>query len=397
MKSILNAFIIICHFFQYMIRVSQYFDQITKLFQHDDSKSFQIIIPYKRGTVSTTFEQQNSLISPYSDTSFNDIHAEIESSYKFDKGEFVTKAYSDEPCKITFITPKLFAPLKTVASLVISENYPISFKMSYSKPIRKYTFKQNAQIFFTLNKMNTSDNSNNLSNNINPNLNLMNTNLNNGFELHTSSQLFNDLISFRFEAHHGPNVLLFESFWKRFFTIGTSLAYNWHKKRLFNAEVVAGASMYDTDFGVSALLIEHAIRFLAVHNINTKNFRSGKNLKNEKKNTKNNNQNNNNSNKNNNKKNQTDMKIGTMIGIENIGFETDKIASIAASKKLQENSKIKICLSSNKSLTSAFKLRYQDFLKMSFTGELTWAHEDGVKSHFGANIVFDLTNRTPKK
>ena len=316
-----------------MIRVSEYFKDITKLFHHDKSKSFQFSIPYKSGYVTTFFEKPDE----------TEIRAEILSTYLFNKGNFIMKAYSDDPMNFCFISPNLFPPFKTATSLNMSDKYPISMKCSYQKSEignLRFTFKQNAEVSFCCKPFSS-------------------------FEVHTSTQMFNPLVSLRVEVFHGPNVVRLEAFWKKLCIVGTNLEYNWKQQRLMNVQLVSGLSLYGADFGCSASFIGRAIKLLAKYKINER------------------------------------TKIGALVGVKNIGFEADKIISLAGAHKLDQNTKFKVCLNSNKTAKASLKVKYQDFLLMSFYGALSHSSDsnnsNSIKSNFGANIIFDLTKREKLK
>lgn len=315
-----------------MLRVSQYLEQITKLFQHNDSQIFKIIVPHQGGYVSTIFEQQN-----------NTICAEILSSYQFEKGTLITKAYSDDACKVIFSSRNIIHPVKTAASLIFADPYPVTLKVSYARPIGRHTFKQSSLVTTHLPSKNPSQ--------------LVDSNIPN-FMLHTSTQLFNPIYSFRFEVFSGANILLFESFLKKFCIIGLSLAYSWQESRLVDAQLVSGFSIKEANFGFSSSFIGRSVKCSAVYKIDQK------------------------------------TNVGALFGFENIGHETDTVVLLAASQKLKDNSKAKIIFNSSKIISASYKVRFQDFMKMKFTGSLDYSANDHFQSHFGANIVFDLAKRS---
>ena len=312
-----------------MLRVSQYLEQITKLFYHNDTQNFKIIIPYQGGYVSTMFEQQN-----------NAICAEILSSYQFEKGTIITKAYSDDACKIIYSSRNLIPPVKTGASIILADPFPVSFKASYSRPIGRHVFKQNSLITSHLPSKQASNQSMPY------------------FMLHTSTQLFNPLYSLRLEVFSGANIVLFESFWKKYCTIGSSFAYSWQESRLVNAQLVSGFSFRGTNIGFSASFIERSIKCSGVYKLDQK------------------------------------TNVGVLFGFENIGYETDKVALFAFQTRLKDNSKVKVIVNSSKIISSSYKVKFQDFMKMKFSGSIDYGTKDHFDSHFGANIVFDLSERS---
>lgn len=315
-----------------MLRVSQYLSQITKLFQHNDSQNFKIVIPHQGGYVSTIFEQQN-----------NSICAEILSSYQFAKGTLITKAYSDDACKVIFSSRDIIRPVKTGASLVFADPYPVTLKASYSRPIGQHTFKQSSLITTHLPSKNSSQS---------PESSIPN------FMLHTSTQLFNPIYSIRFEVFSGANIVLLESFLKKFCIIGLSLAYSWQESRLVDAQLVSGFSIKDANFGFSSSFIGRSIKCSSIYKFDQK------------------------------------TNLGALFGFENIGHETDTVVLLAMSRKLRDNSKAKFIFNSSKIISASYKVRFQDFMKMKFTGSLDYTTNDQFQSHFGANIVFDLTKRS---
>lgn len=316
-----------------MLRVSQYLERITKLFQHNDSQNFKIVIPHQGGYVSTTFEQQNN----------NSICAEILSSYQFEKGTLITKAYSDDACKIIFSSRNLVYPLKTGASLIFADPYPITFKVSYTRPIGRHTFKQNSLITTHLPSKISSDTSDSSI----P-----------YFMLHTSTQIFNPIYSFRFEVFSGANIVLLESFLKKYSIVGLSMAYSWQETRVVDAQLVSGFSIKEASFGFSSSFIGRSIKCSSIYKIDQK------------------------------------TNIGALFGFENIGHETDTVVLLAMNRRLRDNSKAKIIFNSSKVISASYKVRFQDFMKMKFSGSLDYGTKGRFQSHFGANIVFDLTERS---
>lgn len=309
------------------IRVNRYLAQKTKIFEHDDTKLCTINIPSNKGYVSTTFEVNNN----------QDLRAEILSSYKFEKGILSLKSYSDDPLKLMFVSPLFIPSLKTTFSIDFTNGYPAWIKTSYSRQLGKYTFKQNALIrtFFPPKDSGFPQNYPFLW-------------------LQTSTQFFNPLFSTRFEIHQEPGIVLLECFWKKYAIIGTSIAYQWSSYSLKNLQLVCGFSIQNAEVIFSSSFVKSAV------NVST-NYRIDANTK-----------------------------AGLLFGFENIGHEADKVGLFALSRKLQKNSKIKLNLNSNQIISASYKLAFQNYLKMKFSGSLDWQTKGHYQNHFGAHIVFDL-------
>lgn len=307
-----------------MLTVQKNVDKLLSFFEHNDTQSFQVSVPVRKGKIVSVFERQKN----------QDIRTEVQTTMYFTRSSLIAKLYNDEAPKITFITRDIIPRVKTVNSISFEKNYPLSFKAGFTTSLMNFTIKESA-IFSTENQDDGYS-----------------------YGVHTLTQLFSKYQSLRLETIHEKDLIMIDGFFNKFCNIGLNLIYNWKCNKVLEAQAISKFSIRNNMVGVTLGYLDKSIYVVWKRKANER------------------------------------IKLGTMLGIKNIGeeFPSDKVAVVASKYRIDPSASIKCLLNSdmvsNHNISFDFNYKHKDFLRMKFS---TTLNPMNIKQKsFGLEILFDL-------
>jgi len=254
------------------------------------------------------------------------IRAEVESFFLYNNWKFGAKAYNDEPFRM-FLEGYSVIPHSNLSIMIYNDDKLYSeTKISHRTHLKYASLKQNL-LFGFFNK---------------PRVFTL-------YDIHGSSQIYNDFLSFRVQASKLSKLIRFELLYNNKFSAGGAFTFNFEKLRFLDYTLGFRSMIGQWSIAGAAQFVSQSANLIIKRKI------------------------------------AQDFQVGAKLGWENIFFEKEMVGSVALRANIDEKCVIRVVGQSNYTLFSSIEMSTKTLSKLCFSAMLK---KDSIPC-FGAKIYFE--------